>query len=112
MRTLRRFVVLFVFVCCLASSIVSATPARGVSTDQWQLIGDPNPGETTDFMIDPENSNHLVVTSFYTSLKQSWDGGRTWEDVWVDNPRVKETNNMLTTNLYWVDGKWFSTLGM
>jgi hypothetical protein len=58
-------------------------------------------------MIDPKNADHLIVTSFYGSLKQSWDSGKSWEDVWVDSPHVKDTNNMLTTNLYWISGKWF-----
>jgi len=86
----------------------------GIKADGgWQKVSDVSypvnyypysiPVTLTGFLIDPLNPDHLVVTSFYGGvLKQSFDGGKNWSDV-----RVNKEMNILTTNLYWVDGTWY-----
>jgi len=104
----RFFSVLMTILLVLSVIQVGKIGVKANNDTTWQQISDPNAEGPTEFMIDPLNPNHLVIATFYGSLKQSWDGGITWENVWVKSSYVRSSaDNMLTTNLYWINGVWY-----
>lgn len=62
-----------------------------------------------NIVVDPLNSDHLIMTAFMGSSRQSFDGGKTWEEIKVDDSfkSYDNTKNMLTTRIYLIEDWWY-----
>ncbi len=62
-----------------------------------------------NIVVDPLNSDHLIMTAFMGSSRQSFDGGKTWEEIKVDDSfkNYDNTKNMLTTRIYLIEDWWY-----
>jgi photosystem II stability/assembly factor-like uncharacterized protein len=66
-----------VFIICLASVLTYAEKNFDDSFKDWNTIG-PTGGDVRSIKIDPNNANHLYVTTLDGQLHQSFDAGKTW----------------------------------
>lgn len=111
MRT-RRLVIIIVVLALMGN--LSTSVVQG-EENSWRKLGTKSTPEeiaiggtwTTDLMVDPQNPRHIIATSFWPSIKQSWNGGATWENVNL----YEDNANMLTTRIFYVDGLWYFNSG-
>jgi len=107
MRT-QKAVIILVILAFVGNLLIGTVWAEG---DAWRKLGSKGTPEeiaiggtwTTDFVVDPQNPRHIIAASFWPSIKQSWDGGITWENLNL----YGSSGNMLTTRIFYVDGIWY-----
>lgn len=107
MRT-QKVIIILVILALVGNLSIGTVWAEG---DTWRKLGIKSSPEeiaiggtwTTDLAADPQNLRHIIATSFWGPIKQSWDGGVTWENVDL----YEHHDNMLTTRIFYVDGIWY-----
>lgn len=107
MRT-QKVIIILVVLALVGNLSIGTVWAEG---DTWRKLGTKGTPEeiaiggtwTTELMVDPQNPRHIIATSFWPSIKQSWNGGATWENVNL----YEDQANMLTTRIFYVDGIWY-----
>ncbi len=111
MRT-QKVIIILIVLALMGNVSIGTVWAEG---DAWHKLGTKATPEeiaiggtwATDLVVDPQNPKHIIVTNFWSSIKQSWDGGVTWENVNL----YEHHDNMLTTRIFYVGGIWYFNSG-
>jgi len=100
-RMKKLMAIVLVLVLVLQGTMLPSIARAGENV--WQKLGDSGVAYATNVVIDPQDSKHIIITSGFNDLKQSWNGGTTFEDI---NPWNSD-KAMITDDIYYVNGIWY-----